>query len=195
MLALPDFTCQFVVETDACDTGIGAVLLQREHPLAFVTRALGPRNRGLSTYEKEYMAILLAVDQWRSYLQQAEFLVHTDDASLAHLTDQRLHTPCQHKVYTKLMGLQYKIFYKKGCENRVADALSRRPHPDMELHAISSCQPTWILTIVDAYQHDAQAKSILQQLAVDSTSAAGFTLQNGLIRQKGRIWIPAAPNL
>ena len=92
VLALPDFNCQFVVETDACDTGIGAVLLQKEHPLAFVSRALGPRNRGLSTYEKEYMAILLAIEQWRSYLQQAEFLIRTDHASLVHLTDQRLHT-------------------------------------------------------------------------------------------------------
>lgn len=93
VLALPDISSPFVVETDACDTGIGAVLLQKDHPLAFVSRALGPRNRGLSTYEKEYMAILLAVEQWRSYLQHNDFVIRTDHASLAHLTDQRLHTP------------------------------------------------------------------------------------------------------
>jgi hypothetical protein len=56
VLSLPNFSCLFVVETDASDTGIGAVLLQNEHPLALVSKALGPRNRGLSTYEKEYMA-------------------------------------------------------------------------------------------------------------------------------------------
>ena len=83
------------METDACDVGIGAVLIQKGHPLAFVSKALGPRNRGLSIYEKEYMAIVLAVDQWRSYLQHAEFLIRTDHASLTHLTDQRLHTPWQ----------------------------------------------------------------------------------------------------
>ena len=38
VLALPDFNCTFVVETDACDLEIGAVLLQNEHPLAFVSR-------------------------------------------------------------------------------------------------------------------------------------------------------------
>ena len=48
--------------------GIGAVLTQDGHPLAYISRALGPRSRGLSTYE-EYMAVLLAVQQWRQYLQ------------------------------------------------------------------------------------------------------------------------------
>ena len=62
MLALPDFTKQFEIETDACDVGVGAVLLQGGHPIAFVSRGLGPRTKGLSTYEKEYIAILLAVE-------------------------------------------------------------------------------------------------------------------------------------
>jgi hypothetical protein len=114
VLALPSFTEQFVIETDACDVGIGAVLSQSGHPLAYVSRALGPRNRGLSVYEKEYLAILLAVQQWRPYLQIGEFLIRTDHKSLSHLTDQRLHTDWQQKVLTKLMGLQYKILYKKG---------------------------------------------------------------------------------
>jgi hypothetical protein len=191
VLALPDFSVQFVLETDACDHGIGAVLLQNDHPLAFVSKALGPRNRGLSTYEKEYMAVLLAVQQWRSYLQHSEFLIKTDHANLAHLTDQCLHTPWQHKVFTKLMGLQYRISYKKGVENRVADALSRRPHPEMESFAISSARPAWILAIVDAYQQDATALALLQRLAVHQDSANSFTLRDGIIRKKNRIWLPS----
>jgi hypothetical protein len=109
VLALPDYTSPFVVETDACDVGIGAVLSQKGHPLAFVSRALGPKNRGLSVYEKEYMAILLAVQQWRSYLQVGEFVIKTDHKSLVHLTDQRLHTEWQRRALTKLMGLQYTV--------------------------------------------------------------------------------------
>lgn len=163
VLALPDFSLPFVVETDACDNGIGAVLLQKEHPIAFVSKALGPRNKGLSTYEKEYMAILLAVEQWRCYLQHSEFLIRTDHASLQHLTDQRLHTPWQHKVFSKLMGLQYRIVYKKGVDNRVADALSRRPHTEDQVFAISCCQPLWLVTTVDAYHQDPVTLEKLQK--------------------------------
>jgi hypothetical protein len=100
----------FTVETDASDAGIDAILLQDSHPIAFVSKALGPRTRGLSTYEKEYLAILLAIDQWRPYLQHAEFRILTDQRSLAHLSDQQLHTPWQQKALTKMLGLQYKIF-------------------------------------------------------------------------------------
>ena len=50
VLAVPDFTVPFVIETDACDQGIGEVLQQKGHPIAFLSKALGPRNSGLSTY-------------------------------------------------------------------------------------------------------------------------------------------------
>jgi hypothetical protein len=63
ILALPDFNKPFVVETDASDHGIRAVLHQDGHPIAYVSKALGPRTQGLSTYEKESLAILLAVEQ------------------------------------------------------------------------------------------------------------------------------------
>lgn len=78
VLAIPDFTKPFAIETDACHMGVGAVLLQSGHPLAFVSKPLGPKTQGLSTYEKEYLAILIAIEQWRSYLQLAEFTIFTN---------------------------------------------------------------------------------------------------------------------
>ena len=128
VLAAPDFNKPFALETDACGNGVGAVLLQDGHPIAYISKPLGPKSAGLSTYEKEYLAILLAVEQWRSFLQHAEFTIYTDQRSLTHLSDQRLNTPWQQRVFTKLLGLQYKIVYKRGSDNRAADALSRRPH-------------------------------------------------------------------
>ena len=78
-----------------------------------MSRALGPKNQGLSTYEKESLDILMAVDHWRSYLQPAPFVIQTDQRSLVHLDDQRLNSYWQQKALTKLMGLQYTICYKK----------------------------------------------------------------------------------
>jgi len=68
VLALPDFNKQFVLETDASDAGFGAVLMQEGHPIAYLSKPLSGPNQGLSTYEKECMAILWAVDKWRCYL-------------------------------------------------------------------------------------------------------------------------------
>jgi hypothetical protein len=62
VLSIPDFSQQFVVETDTSGSGIGAVLQKRGHPIAYISKALGPKNLGLSTYEKECLTILFAVD-------------------------------------------------------------------------------------------------------------------------------------
>lgn len=144
VLALPDFSKTFIIKTDPCDVGIGAVLMQEGHPLPFVSKALGPRNRSLSVYEKEYLAILLATEQWRSYFQAGEFIIRNDQKSLSHLEDQRLHTEWQQKALTKMMGLTYKIQYKKGSTNAAADALSRRPHDTHHLLVVSALQPSWL---------------------------------------------------
>lgn len=64
VLAMPDFTLPFCIETDASNMGGGAVLLQQGHPLSYISKPLGPRTNGLSSYEKEYLAILIVVDQW-----------------------------------------------------------------------------------------------------------------------------------
>jgi hypothetical protein len=113
VLALRNFSQQFVLETDACNTGIGVVLMQHGHPVAYLSQALCARSQTLSTYEKECMAIILAVDKWRAYLQHREFVILTDHQSLLHLTDQRLLTGIQHKAFVKLLGLQFTIKYKK----------------------------------------------------------------------------------
>jgi hypothetical protein len=114
VLSIPNFTKEFVIETDASGVGIGAVLQQEGHPIAFISKALGPKNRGLSTYDKECLAILFAIEHWRPYLQHVAFVIKTDQQSLIHLDDQRITTPWQQKALTKLMGLNFTIIYKKG---------------------------------------------------------------------------------
>jgi hypothetical protein len=124
-LALPDFNLLLTVETDACDTGVGAVLMQRGHPIAYMRKALGIVNRKLSLYEKEFLAIIMAIDKWRQYLQIGPFTILTDHKSLSNLYDQPLTSDLQRKAMSKLVGLQFTIKYKKGTDNCAADSLSR----------------------------------------------------------------------
>lgn len=190
VLALPDFKVQFELETDASDKGIGAVLRQGKHPVAFLSKALGPRNSALSTYAKEGLAILLAVDHWRQYLQNDEFLIHTDQRSLVHLEDQRLATPWQQKIMSKLLGLRYRIVYKRGVDNRVADALSRRPGPPQgDLATVTVAVPAWLDSVQQGYVDDPMAQKLLARLATGTASTDGFTLDSGVIKQHGRVWL------
>lgn len=188
VLALPDFNKPFVIETVASDTGIGAVLQQEGHPIAFVSKALGPKNQGLSTYEKESLAILLAVEKWKAYLLPAEFIIHTDQRSLVHLQDQKLNTYWQQKAMTKLMGFQYKILYKKGSTNCAADALSRMDHTESTLAALSVALPTWLQPLQDSYANNPVAQKLLSSLALETTTGY-YSLDQGIIKYKNVIWL------
>jgi hypothetical protein len=193
VLVLPDFAQPFVLETDASGTGVGAVLLQRGHPLAFMSKALGPCLQGLSTYEKEYLAILMAVEQWRCYLQHAEFHIITDHKSLMQLSEQRLHTPWQQNVFTQLLGLQYRIMYRKGANNGAVDALSRAPIPLCAAMLVS--QPHWISEVLQSYKEDPQAQELLARLTNPFDEVPRYSIQEGLIRYDGRVWVGASPVL
>lgn len=188
VLAVPDFDQQFVVETDASDCGIGAVLMQSGHPIAYLSKHLCPRNQTLSVYEKECMAILLAIQRWRPYLQHRKFLIRTDHKSLLHLTEQRITSKIQHKALVKLMDLDYNIQYKKGINNAAADALSRC-ETGQELCAISECVPSWIQKLTEGYEDSPNDKQLLAELSLTGENEKGFSLVEGVIRFKGRIWV------
>ena len=64
--------------------------MQNGQPIAYLSKAVSKSHQALSTYEKECMAIILAIDKWRQYLQHAEFVIRTDHMSLLYLTEQRV---------------------------------------------------------------------------------------------------------
>nr|GFA49328.1 retrotransposon protein, putative, unclassified [Tanacetum cinerariifolium] len=116
---------EFVVETNASGKGIGAVLCQNGHPIAYWSKTLSAKHQDLSTYEKEFLTVMAALDKWKGYLLDRHFKIKTDHFSLKYLLNQKLTTPFQFKWLPKLLGYDYEIVYKKGSENVVADALSR----------------------------------------------------------------------
>ena len=95
VLVLPDFNQEFIVEADASHYGIGVVLSQGGRPVAYFSKALSPKHQTLSVYEKEMMAILVAVRKWNSYLLGRHFKIKTDHQSLKFLLDQQANTPAQ----------------------------------------------------------------------------------------------------
>jgi hypothetical protein len=188
VLRLPDFSKQFMVETDACDSGIGAVLMQEQHPIAYLSKPLGAAHLGLSIYDKEFLALLLAIERWRSYLQRAEFVICTDHHSLCYLDDQTLQSPLERKAMSRLMGLRFKISYKKGAENLAADALSRVGHL-MVIQQCSQIQPAWLQEVLNSYATDQEVQRRLTELAISSPDVHGYALVQGVIRLHGRVWI------
>ena len=87
VLALLDFSKPFVIECDALGVGINAVLMQGQRPIAFYSQALKGKSLHLSTYEKEFLALITAVKRWRPYLLGKPFIIRTDHQSLKFLLD------------------------------------------------------------------------------------------------------------
>jgi hypothetical protein len=99
---------------------------------------------------------------------------------------QRLSEGIQHKLLIKLLEHDYSIEYKKGRENRVADALSRKDH---SINAISSVAPAWITDVEAGYLDDTFYTTIIEQLLVNEHAVPNYSLHSGILRYKGRICI------
>lgn len=88
LLVLPDFSTPFELTCDVSKVGIGAVLSQHNHPIAYFSEKLhGPKAR-YRAYDVEFYAVVRAVRHWRHYLYQQEFILYTDHDALKHLNKQ-----------------------------------------------------------------------------------------------------------
>lgn len=121
VLALPNFQLPFLLETDASGLGIGAVLSQAGHPIAFFSQKLSTTAQHKSTYVREFMPITAALAKFRHYLLGHKFFIHTAQ-SLKALLDQTLQTPEQQVWLHKFIGFDFSIEYKPGKDNKAADA-------------------------------------------------------------------------
>ncbi len=130
VLAFPDFSRPFIVTADASGVGLGAVLSQtdddkNERPIAFASRTLGKAERHYSVIEKETLAIVWAVKQWRPYLFGRQFTVITDHAPLRWLNTAFQSSGHLQRWALTLQEYNFDIKHKAGRLNVNADALSR----------------------------------------------------------------------
>ncbi|XP_010468621.1 PREDICTED: uncharacterized protein LOC104748719 [Camelina sativa] len=126
LLTLPDFTKTFEVECDTSGLGISAVLTQVGKPVAYFSEKLSGAALNYPTYDKELYTLVRAMEVWQHYLLAREFVIHTDHKTLKHLRGQTNLKRRHAKWLEFIESFPYVIKYKKGKENVVADALSRR---------------------------------------------------------------------
>ena len=138
LLRTPDERKPYEVITDASDYGLGAVLLQEGHPIAFESRKLNSAELNYTVTEKEMLAVVHALRVWRCYLEGAEFTVLTDHVSNTFFQTQPSLSRRQARwsEFLQRFGV-FKWEYLKG-ERNVADALSRGDVTASQLQSVDS---------------------------------------------------------
>ena len=126
ILPLPNFNKTFEIECDASGIGIGAVLMQEGRPIAYFSEKLNGAALKYPTYDKELYALMRALENWQHYLWPKQFVIHTNHQSLKHIKGQSKVNKRHAKWMEFIEPFPYVIKYKKGRENIVVDALSRR---------------------------------------------------------------------
>ncbi|KAL5800190.1 hypothetical protein ACOSQ4_033074 [Xanthoceras sorbifolium] len=133
VLQLPDFSKLFEVDCDTSHVGIGGVLSEKGHPIAFFSQKLNDARRKYSTYDIEFYALVQTLKHRHSYLIHMEFFF-IDHDSLKHLHSQK-RLDARHARWFDLLQ-QFHLFnrHKAGCKNKVADCheLSRRIRNNLE---------------------------------------------------------------
>lgn len=129
VLASPDFSKPFAIQTDASDVGLGAVLFQEadgfEHPIAYASRTLTRAEQKYSVTERECLAVLFGVEKFRCYVEGTDFTVFTDHASLKWLYNLKDPIGRLARWCIRLSQFAFTLVHRKGTQNVVADFLSR----------------------------------------------------------------------
>ncbi len=126
VLKLPDFQKPFEVIVDASGQGIGGILQQERHPIAYESRQLRLHEKNYPTHDLELLAVVHALKKWRHYLLGQVFELVTDHKSLKWIFTQPDLNMRQRRWVEFLQEFSFEIKFRPGKSNQAADALSRR---------------------------------------------------------------------
>lgn len=150
ILATPDFNQTFIIQCDASDVGLGAILLQgegdNEKVIAYASRSLTNTERNYSATEKECLACLFGIEKYRPYVELTRFKVVTDHHALLWL--HKLQSPSGRlaRWTARMSQYSFDIEHRKGKFNIVPDALSRAPVLVSQISSMTFSEPdycTW----------------------------------------------------
>lgn len=152
--------------------------------VAFLSQDFSSTGRIKSVYERELLAVK-AVTGWKHYLIEKEFVIKIDQCSLQHLLDQKSMSTVQQRWAAKLIGLNYRIEFKPGVENRVANALSRRPAIE-ELSHLSLSVPLTLEkeALAKEVKVNPELSSIIRELEKGGSNQLGYRIEKGDVIQE-----------
>jgi transposase InsO family protein len=175
----PNFEQPFILELDACEYGLGAVLTQeydnKKYVIAYASRTLSAAERKYAATEREALAIVWATKHFRAYLEGGKIFIRSDCKALEWMRNAKDVTGRLARWAMKLSAFQIEeIRYRPGKANANADSLSRNPLPEKtnnshELSTIETAVNLWentnILKDIKAKQQaDKKLQHIIKHL-------------------------------
>jgi hypothetical protein len=143
VLAFPNFKKEFLLSTDASGYGIGAILKQhdeneKERVIAYASRNLSKPETNYSVTEREMLAVVFGITQFRHFLFGNHFKVITDHCALCYLMELKNPNGRLMRWSLLLQDFDFQIVYKSGKSHRDVDALSRLPGTADQVLVIST---------------------------------------------------------
>jgi transposase InsO family protein len=230
VLALPTDDQPFRIEADSSDVATGAVLSQLSkddgqwHPVSFLSKTLSPVERNYEIYDKEMLAIVRALEEWRHWLEGArhQFEVWTDHKNLEYFRTARKLNRRQARWSLLLSRFDYKLYHKPGRTMGKPDALSRRADHGTGLHDnedVTLLKPElFIVRALEGVELTGEEEEIMKEVrkgnregrqeeavaaaakelmrsSTQTTKSKEWSREDGILLFRGKIYVPKDPEL
>ena len=196
ILVEPDPSLQFVVEADASDTGVGAILSQRSpsdhklHPCAFFSCRLSLPERNYDVGNHELLAIKLALEEWRHWLEGAEhpFIVWTDHRNLAYIQSAKRLSSRQARWALFFGRFSFSLTYRPSSQNVKPDALSGLYSPENPGTGPETILPPTCLIATLTWEVESAVRLAQRQQPDPGTSPPNRLFVPDAVRSRVLVW-------